>query len=638
MMLAALPARAAERPVHAYLSLALSPDGTRVASIEGDQAPSGEVVLQAIVIRPVAGGAAHGVTLPCGTVPDCTPSSLTWSADGRTLAFVLRTPNSHAHAVYTVAAAGGSPRRLLAFNGTLVDLRYGKGDSLSVLATADANKEVGATAAGAADVGVLGTDVHEQRIAVLRNGALHFVSPPDLFVYEYDALPDGGFVGTAAPGDGDNHWWIAKLYRFGSDGQSRIVYSPSSAQQQLGVPRVSPDGRSVSFIGGLMSDFGPMGGDAYVLDLATGAARDLTPGLHATVRDLSWDCSGQRLLATLLAQDKAEIATIPAAGGAPDILYATQERLGAGFGGPGTVAACSGSMTAAVHQFFSRPPEIEVGAIGAWHDLTHANAGLGFPVAARSLSWRNDGYQVQGWLLLPATAEGGRKIPLITEVHGGPAWANMPSFVGPGLNRKLLAAGYAMLLPNPRGSYGQGEAFTRGNVRDLGYGDLRDILGGIDEAERVAPIDEHRLGLTGWSYGGFMTMWAVTQTNRFAAAVAGAGVSDWESYYGENGISDWMIPYFGASVYQDPAIYARSSPIAFITHVHTPTLEVVGERDIECPAPQTQEFWHALTDLGVPTTGVIYPGEGHGMRDPAHLDDFESRTLAWFRTYFAARS
>jgi dipeptidyl aminopeptidase/acylaminoacyl peptidase len=96
-----------------------------------------------------------------------------------------------------------------------------------------------------------------------------------------------------------------------------------------------------------------------------------------------------------------------------------------------------------------------------------------------------------------------------------------------------------------------------------------------------------------------MTMWAVTQTDRFRAAVAGAGLSDWLSYYGENGIDEWMIPYFGKSVYDDPAVYARSSPINFIKHVHTPTLEVVGENDIECPAPQTLEFWHALNDLGV---------------------------------------
>jgi dipeptidyl aminopeptidase/acylaminoacyl peptidase len=222
---------------------------------------------------------------------------------------------------------------------------------------------------------------------------------------------------------------------------------------------------------------------------------------------------------------------------------------------------------------------------------------------------------------------------MVTLVHGGPAAVVRPRFFGPGRWRTLLEHGYALLLPNARGSFGQGERFTAANVRDFGHGDLRDILKGIDAAEKVAPIDDGRLGITGHSYGGFMTMWAVTQTHRFKAAVAGAGISNWLSYYGENGIDAWMIPYFGASVYDDPAVYARSSPINFIRKVRTPTFVDVGERDVECPAPQTQEFWHALKELGVPTACVIYAGEGHHVRNPENVAESERRTLAWFDKY-----
>ena len=112
-----------------------------------------------------------------------------------------------------------------------------------------------------------------------------------------------------------------------------------------------------------------------------------------------------------------------------------------------------------------------------------------------------------------------------------------------------------------------------------------------------------------------------------------AGISNWQSYYGQNLIDQWMIPYFGASVYDDPAVYARSSAINFIRNVKTPTFEYVGERDIECPAPQTQEFWHALKALNVPTSIMIYPGEGHGLRDPAHSADAMERTVGWFEKY-----
>ena len=180
------------------------------------------------------------------------------------------------------------------------------------------------------------------------------------------------------------------------------------------------------------------------------------------------------------------------------------------------------------------------------------------------------------------------------------------------MSRAIIAAlsnrGYYVFLPNPRGSYGQGEDFTRANVKDFGGGDLRDTLAGIDAAIKKYPIDPARLGVTGWSYGGFMTMWTVTQTNRFHAAVAGAGIANWQSYYGQNLIDQWMIPFFGASVYDDPAVYAKSSPIQFIKQVKTPTLVIVGEHDAECPAPQSQEFWHALKTLGVPTKLIVYPG------------------------------
>ena len=128
----------------------------------------------------------------------------------------------------------------------------------------------------------------------------------------------------------------------------------------------------------------------------------------------------------------------------------------------------------------------------------------------------------------------------------------------------MLAAGYYLFFPNPRGSYGQGEAFTAANRRDFGGGDLRDILAGIDAAEKVAPIDDTRLGLSGGSYGGFMAMWANTQTNRFKAIVAGAGLSNWVSYYGTNGIDQWMIPFFGKSMYEDRAAYEAVSAVNFI--------------------------------------------------------------------------
>ena len=186
---------------------------------------------------------------------------------------------------------------------------------------------------------------------------------------------------------------------------------------------------------------------------------------------------------------------------------------------------------------------------------------------------------------------------MATVVHGGPSsqqgihWPER-------WNAVLPSQGYFVFLPNPRGSYGFGEAFAQGNVKDFGGGDLQDILSGVDAALKAAPIDGSRVGVVGWSYGGYMAMWAVTQTHRFAAAVAGAGIASWQSYYGQNKIDTWMLPFFGASVYEDPKVYAKSSPIEFIKNVKTPTLVLHGDRDSEVPTPQGYEFWHALKSAG----------------------------------------
>jgi dipeptidyl aminopeptidase/acylaminoacyl peptidase len=624
---------AAARLVHRFLDVEISPNGELVASVEGDSSASGGApTVRDLVIRQASGGTAVTVPMPCGRVPQCWPDSPTWSPDGKRLSFALRAPGSHARSLYAVGADGHGLTKLLDFSGTIVHLRYLPDGRLAMLAIQNATKEVGATQAGAPVAGDLDAPPPEQRIAVLERGALRWVSPPDLFVYEYDWRAGGkGFIGTAAPGDGDNNWWTAKLYAFPESGtDARVVYTPADARQQLAMPKVSRDGSRVAFIAGIMSDFGSTGGDVYTLSLDGGKAVNLTPDMHASATAIAWRCDGH-LQAELLAGDKTQFADLgPGTQAAPArVLWSGEESLGDRAGGIST--ACPSGITADAHESFTQAPEIEIGTIGHWRDLTTVNAGLSLPARVQSVWWKNDGFDVQGWLLLPLHADG--KVPMITQVHGGPAAATTPAFPGPGIATALLERGYALFRPNPRGSYGQGERFTQANVRDFGHGDLRDILAGIDAAAKAAPIDTARLGLTGGSYGGFMSMWAVTQTDRFKAAVAAAGISDWLSYYGENGIDAWMIPYFGKSAYDDPAVYGASSAINYMHNVKTPTFAYVGEHDIECPAPQTQEFWHAMKAMNVPTSIMIYPGEGHGLRDPEHLADAQQRTLAWFDKY-----
>ncbi len=388
--------------------------------------------------------------------------------------------------------------------------------------------------------------------------------------------------------------------------------------------RWSPDGQSIAFIGGLMSDQGVTGGDIYSVSANGGTPRDMTANRASSPNWFRWSPSSKQIVLTeSLAGDMA-VSTLDLASGTIETLWKGEESL---------VFSGDATTSAVIRNSFEHPPEIWAGPTGQWREITHSNADMHPDWGeVKGLHWLSDGFHVQGWLILPKSYDPARRYPMIVSVHGGPAAETRSAWPRPGLPLQLLSAeGYFVFLPNPRGSYGQGEEFTRANVRDFGHGDLRDILAGVDEAVKNYPIDPNRVGIAGWSYGGYMTMWAVTQTQRFRAAFAGAGIANWQSYYGENAIDQWMIPYFGASVYDDPAVYAKSSPIDFIKNVKTPTLVAVGERDGECPPAQSYEFWHALNTFGVKTQLVVYPGEGHGFHKPEDTRDLFGRVAKWFQ-------
>jgi dipeptidyl aminopeptidase/acylaminoacyl peptidase len=459
------------------------------------------------------------------------------------------------------------------------------------------------------------------------------ISPADLYVYEYDWSPDGrSFAATAAHGAGDDNWWIAQLYTIPADGAAaRSVYKPP-VQRQIAVPRWSPDGRSILFIGGIMSDEGSTGGDIFQVAAAGGDARNLTPGMASSASNLAWPKKSARIYFTEHYDGGSAISELDPATGRTERLWQGDESINPPFEDSGISLSDDGKMTALIRHSWKNPPEVWRGPIGNWTQITQANSRIRPPWGeAKSLHWTSGGFRVQGWLLYPREYDAGKRYPMVVAVHGGPASSLKPAWPRPGFNPALLSQqGYFVFLPNPRGSYGQGEKYTLANVKDFGGGDLRDILAGVDEVLKSAPVDAKRVGITGWSYGGFMTMFAVTQTDRFRAAVAGAGIANWKSYYGENAIDQWMIPYFGASVYDDPAVYAKMSAIDFIKRVKTPTLVVVGDGDGECPPAQSFEFWHALKTLGVKTQLVVYPNEGHRFREPEHQRDVLVRMIEWF--------
>jgi dipeptidyl aminopeptidase/acylaminoacyl peptidase len=621
---------------HRFEQAAISPDGKKVAWVEDVITKRGASTGDTVVFIADIGVKTPPKRISAGVSGAIhAEGSVAWSPDSKKLAFLSDATKAGQLQLYVMDAAGpaGSARKLTQVKGFLSTPGWSPdGKTIAVLFTENATRAAGPLVAETPETGEIKDSFFEQRLALVdvATDKLRQISPADTYVYEYDWSPDGlHFAVTAALGNGDNNWYIAELFTLdAATGLMKSIYKPPL---QIANPAWSPDGQRIAFIGGLMSDEPSVGGDIFTIPAIGGDATNITPEMKASASWLAWTSQGNIIFGEYLEGDST-LATINPAGGAKTELFRDAGQLTAGAWGINLSLSRDAKNSAVIRSSFSAPPEIWAGPTASWTQITQRNKSIKPSWGeAKSLHWKNGGFNVQGWLLYPRDFDPNKKYPLVVRVHGGPGaavlseWPSSSDYYSP-----LAGAGYFVLQPNPRGSFGQGEAFTRANVKDFGYGDFKDIMAGVDEALRVAPIDPNRLGICGWSYGGYMTMWAVTQTNRFNAAMAGAGLSNWQSYYGQNLIDQWMIPFFGKSVYDDPDVYAKSSPINFIKKAKTPTLILVGDSDGEVPAPQSYEFWHALKTLGVETQFVVYEHEGHMFSNPKHRRDVVERTLSWF--------
>jgi len=254
------------------------------------------------------------------------------------------------------------------------------------------------------------------------------------------------------------------------------------------------------------------------------------------------------------------------------------------------------------------------------------------------VKWKNktDGMEIDGLLLTPPDYVAGKSYPLLVVIHGGPAGVFQASFT---LRRSaypvqaFASQGYVVFMPNPRGSGGYGERFRKANVKDWGYSDYNDIQDGVDELVARGIADKNRMGVMGWSYGGFMTSWTITQTQRFKAASVGAGVTNLFSMWGTTDIPPFQESYFGARPWEDRELYNKHSAMSFVDKVTTPTLIQHGTEDRRVPLSQGEELYTALRSRGMTVEMVKYPRSPHGLQEPKLIRDSMMRNLEWFDRY-----
>ncbi|MCA1598271.1 MAG: S9 family peptidase, partial [Chloroflexi bacterium] len=372
--------------------------------------------------------------------------------------------------------------------------------------------------------------------------------------------------------------------------------------------------------------------------LSGGAPRNLLGDLTATPFLLDHPRDSDDLLLVAWRDSHTPVYRVSPDDARVDLLPTGVESAGSVSKTDVSVSA-DGRRVAMVRSDGGRPDDLWVwDAAAGPRQLTDVNPWLRDKRLGRQseIEWASfDGETIRGLLITPPSYEEGRRYPLVVNVHGGPTWlwTDHLHLNWHDWGMWLALQGYVVLLPNPRGSAGRGNRFARANVGDIGGGDYRDVMAGIDTLIDRGMVDADRMGIGGWSYGGTLTPWTLTQTDRFRCAVMGAGICNWVSFAGTCDIRVFGDRLFEAEQVTDVTALWERSALSRVANVRTPTLIVHGEQDHRVPVSQGREFYSALRHLGVPVEYVTYPREGHQVGERRHQRDLLARLRDWYAAY-----
>jgi dipeptidyl aminopeptidase/acylaminoacyl peptidase len=627
--------------------LAASPDGRRVAAAAtvcdslSDGAPSTR-----IAVVDLASG-----DLDILTHGPCSDSLPQWSPDGRHIAFRSDRHEAGINRLRLLDPALGEDRTTPDVPGFVESIEWSADGGSILLGIAGYGSDVSGvqgafsvhvdddrpdwapTVEGAPEA----TPWRSAWIYDLATDSVRQVTPEGLNIWRVAWCGAGHVVALCSDHPEETWWYSADLRLIDmATAAVRPLFQPGD---QLGSLAVSPSGATVAVVEAVCSDRTLEAGNVRLIDVASGAVSHAAT-LGADAVQLIWR-DEEKLLFVAAHGPETVVGLCDRGAGDSREIWRGVEWTPGGSALPEIAAlgADAQDFLFVGESFFHAPALIAAGFQGEriirHFGTPETEARVRDLGSARDFSWTApDGLEIHGWLVTPS---GPGPHPVIMQVHGGPIWYTRPVYVGrSALAQMALASGYALFQPNPRGSSGRGQDFARRVVRDMGGADTLDYLSGLDALEAAGLIDPARIGVTGYSYGGYMSAWLITQDPRFAAAVPEAPISNWVSEYLTCHIASFCDLFLEGRTDSPDGQYFSRSPIHFAHRVKTPTLLITGSLDKVTPSGQAIEFHHALQNNTVESMLVTYPQEGHGVSNMPAIFDYTARVIYWFMKHMPA--
>jgi dipeptidyl aminopeptidase/acylaminoacyl peptidase len=618
----------------------VSPDGRRVAYGVTDAvmtADKSEMLTQ-IWVADADGSNAFQVTHA-----DKSSTNPQWSPDGNWLAFTS-TRRDNKNNVFLLRMSGGEAEPLTEVKTAVGNFAFSPDGKWIAFTMRDAlSDEEEKSNKGRADYRWVDENVKMSRLYLIPvERAADGKREPRKLTAQADYTVDGDF--SFSP-DGRwiafSHTRTSKANDWPSSDISAVevatgnVVKLAATRAAENTPRYSPDGKWIAFLG---SDDPPRWAQSNLINVmpaaggqpkALAATHDGQPGLGG------WSADGRAILFSEARGTGTQLYTLDVASNKITEIGDSRQVVG------GLSLNSTRTMVGFTAQASDRAPEAYVSRADKFApvQVSRANADLPkLPLGKTEvIRWKSaDGREVEGLLTYPVGYQPGRRVPLILNVHGGPAGVFQQTFIGSRGAYPLASfasKGYAILRPNPRGSSGYGTEFRRANIKDWGFGDYQDLMTGVDKVIEMGVADPERLGVMGWSYGGYMTSWVITQTKRFKAASAGAPVTNLVSFVGTADIPDFLPDYFGGQPWDIVDTYRKHSPMFNVKGATTPTMIQHGEADDRVPISQGYELYNSLKAQGVPTRMIVLPRQPHGPNEPKMLLKVMQTNLEWFDKY-----